>query len=290
MRPDPTVVRKLAECLELLPKYINSPQKMPFVQVVIQMALEQINSDREALVQGLDALTRGDELGRKSLNGRKYNGEIRAGLPDPEKYRQPVTAFWLSDSDQKVLEAGFEADETGVFEILERQAAMVAEWLKERRHPRDAELFRNRFRFACGEALLHSQGVEVSPGVYRLDLSTWETEVAKPLSDDLRELAEELEAEPNPLAPTDKPSWSRVNGKLSFDGEVIRTIRRIGNATNVVLVLDTFQELGWPDRVDSPLSGGGQQHHATIDSLNKGLSRIRFRSDGEGKGFIWKNL
>ena len=64
MRPDPTVVRKLAECLELLPKYINSPQKMPFVQVVIQMAPEQINSDREALVQGLDALTRRDEKTR----------------------------------------------------------------------------------------------------------------------------------------------------------------------------------------------------------------------------------
>ena len=215
MRPDPTVVRKLAECLELLPKYINSPQKMPFVQVVIQMALEQINSDREALVQGIDALTRGDELGRKSLNGRKYNGEIRAGLPDPEKYRQPVTAFWLSDSDQKVLEAGFEADETGVFEILERQAAMVAEWLKERRHPRDAELFRNRLRFACGEALLHSQGVEVSPGVYRLDLSTWETEVAKPLCDDLRELADELEAEPYPAAKQSLRDRIEVNVKES---------------------------------------------------------------------------
>jgi hypothetical protein len=215
MRPDPTVVRKLAECLELLPKYINSPQKMPFVQVVIQRALEQINSDREALVQGLDALTRGDELGRKSLNGKKYGGEIRAGLPDPKKYRQPVTAFWLSDSDQKVLEAGFEADETGVFEILERQAALVAEWLKECRHPRDAELFRNRFRFACGEALLHSQGVEVSPGVYRLDLSNWITEVAKPLCDNLRELAEELETESYPAAKQSLRDRIEVNVKES---------------------------------------------------------------------------
>jgi hypothetical protein len=72
--------------------------------------------------------------------------------------------------------------------------------LKECRHPRDAELFRNRFRFACGEALLHLQGVEVSPGVYRLELSTWETEVAKPLCDNLREFADELEAEPYPAA------------------------------------------------------------------------------------------
>jgi hypothetical protein len=220
MCPDPTVVRKLADCLELLPEYINSPQKMPFVQVVIRRALEQINSDREALVQGLDALTRGDEPGRKSLNGRKYNGEIRAGLPNSEKYRQPVTAFWLSDSDQKVLEAGFEADETGVFEILERQAALVAEWLKECRHPRDAELFRNRFRFACGEALLHSQGVEVSPGVYRLDLSNWITEVAKPLCDNLRELAEEMETEQYPAAKKslqDRIEVNVVESKVRLD-------------------------------------------------------------------------
>jgi len=220
MRPDPTVVRKLADCLELLPEYINSPQKMPFVQVVIQRALKQINSDREALVQGLDALTRGDEPGRKSLNGKKYGGEITAGLPNSEKYRQPVTAFWLSNSDQKVLEAGFEADETGVFEILERQAALVAEWLKECRHPRDAELFRNRFRFACGEALLHSKGVEVSPGVYRLDLGNWITEVAKPLCDNLRELAEEMETEQYPAAKKSLQDRIEVNvkeGKVRLD-------------------------------------------------------------------------
>jgi hypothetical protein len=190
---DPYVVRKLADCIELLPKYINSPQKMPFVQEVIQRALEQINSDREAIVRGIDALTRGDELVRKSPDGRKYSYEIGAPLPDAEKYREPVTAVWLSDSDQKDLKDGFDEDDTGIFEFFERQAALIAEWLKEYRHPRDAELFRSRFSFACGEALLHAQGVEVSPGVYRLDLSTWETEVAKLLCEDLRELAVELE-------------------------------------------------------------------------------------------------
>jgi hypothetical protein len=88
-----------------------------------------------------------------------------------------------------------------------------------------------------------------------------------------------------------KPSWDRNKGELSFDGEVIKKIRRIGNAINVVLLLDTFQELGWPDRVDSPLSPeDSQKHHATIRSLNTSLSRIRFRSDGEGIGFIWESL
>jgi hypothetical protein len=85
-----------------------------------------------------------------------------------------------------------------------------------------------------------------------------------------------------------KPSWDRSKGELSFDGETVRRIRCIGVAKNVVLVLDTFQELGWPDRVDSPLSPDRQKHHATISSLNTDLSRIRFGSDGEGKGFIWE--
>ena len=87
-----------------------------------------------------------------------------------------------------------------------------------------------------------------------------------------------------------KTAWDRIKGELSFDGETVRTIRCIGIAKNVVLVLDTFQELGWPDRVDSPLSPNSQKHHATIDSLNNGLSRLRFKSDGEGKGFIWETL
>ncbi len=89
----------------------------------------------------------------------------------------------------------------------------------------------------------------------------------------------------------DTPSWDRIKGELSFDGETVKRIRRIGIAKNVVQVLDTFQELDWPDRVDSPLSSpNSQKHHATISSLNTDLSRIRFRSDGEGKGFIWKTL
>ena len=87
-----------------------------------------------------------------------------------------------------------------------------------------------------------------------------------------------------------KPTWDRVKGELSFGGETVRRIRRIGSAKNVVLVLDTFQELDWPDRVDSPLSPGSQKHHATIRSLNTDLSRIRFKSDGEGIGFIWATL
>ena len=102
-------------------------------------------------------------------------------------------------------------------------------------------------------------------------------------------VTERKRAGPGPDAP--QPSWDRSKGELSFDSEVIKRIRNIGVARNVVRVLDTFQELGWPDRVDSPLSSpNSQKHHATIRSLNTDLSRIRFRSDGEGEGFIWETL
>jgi len=273
---DPYVVRKLADCIELLPRYINNPQKMPFVQEVVQRAFEQNRFDRKASVLGAELL-----------------GKPRQA----EKYRKPVTSVWLSDSDKDALKDGFEEDETGIFESFEHLAAEIGEWLKECRRPRDAELFRSRLSFVCGEALLHSQGVEVSPNLYRLDLSSWKAEVAKLLCDDLRELADEMATEPSPQPPRDrkdgetKPSWDRIKGELSFDGKTVRRIRRIGVAKNVVAVLDTFQELDWPSRVDSPLpSPNSRKHHATIASLNSGLSRIRFRSDGEGEGFIWVTL
>lgn len=104
----------------------------------------------------------------------------------------------------------------------------------------------------------------------------------------LKRAQEKLTRRDTPDEP--KPSWDRIKGVLSFNGEAIKKIRRIGVAKNVVLVLDSFQEEDWPFRVDSPLSPGSQKHHATISSLNTGLSRIRFKSDGEGDGFIWETL
>ncbi|MBM3965375.1 MAG: hypothetical protein FJ308_09965 [Planctomycetes bacterium] len=101
---------------------------------------------------------------------------------------------------------------------------------------------------------------------------------------------DESETGRTPPQPQRKPSWDCIKGELSFDGVVIRKILRIGVAKNVVRVLDTFEEEGWPTRVDSPLSPNSQKHHATIDSLNTGLLQIRFRSDGKGEGFVWEPL
>ncbi len=195
---DPYVVRRLADCIELLPMHINN--KMPFVQEVVRRALEQIRFDREALARGHEALAQGDGVEGQLRKGKKYRYELGGEPLQAEKYREPVTSVWLSDSDKEALKDGFEEDETGIFEFFERHAADIGEWLKEFRHPRDAERFRSRFSFVCGEALLYSQGVEVSPGVYKLDLGHWETEVAKPLCDDLRQFADEMADDPSAYA------------------------------------------------------------------------------------------
>ncbi len=86
------------------------------------------------------------------------------------------------------------------------------------------------------------------------------------------------------------PSWNRARSTLNFGNKVSKAIRRLGNATNVVRVLDAFQELGWPERIDDPLLGGadGQRLHETIRSLNSGLRFVRFRADGTGQGILWE--
>ena len=115
----------------------------------------------------------------------------------------------MFDDDIRALEDGFEQDEAGVFTLIEYAAAEVGEWLKDCRHPRDAERFRELLGFVCGEALVKPvKGVEVRPGVYKLDLDSWRDEAAKPLCDYLRKLADEMATEPSPPPP--EPSRPRI--------------------------------------------------------------------------------
>ena len=202
---NPFVVRRVADCIELLPKLINSPLKMPVVQQVVRRALEELKSDREVASLGCESLSQVDEHGSHLFRGGKYRLDLRDAeyyRKKAEDYRKPVTSVWLSDTDKEALKAGLEDDETGIFEFIERQAADIAEWVKEHRHPREAELFRIHVTFVCFESLIDSgRGVEVSPGVYGLDLRQWETEVAKPLCDDIRIMADEMEFKSPPPLP-----------------------------------------------------------------------------------------
>ena len=183
---DPALARKLADRIERLPDLINDPLRMPFVQDTLRVALEQYRSDREA-----------QALGR----------EIMGDPGKTEEYREPVAFVQLLDAEKQAIEKGFKQDEAGVFEEIERDAAEIGEWLKDCRHPRDAERFREFLKFVCGEALvMPAIGVEVRPGVYKLDLDSWRDEAAKPLCNYLRELADEMATEV-PRTPEEETSF-----------------------------------------------------------------------------------
>lgn len=72
-----------------------------------------------------------------------------------------------------------------------------------------------------------------------------------------------------------KPVWNKIEQKLYYDGEVIRTVR-VGKAKNIVKVLDSFQELNWRLEIDCPLDAG--KSNETIKSLNENLTKIRFHA------------
>jgi len=91
---------------------------------------------------------------------------------------------------------------------------------------------------------------------------------------------------------TKKPTWQRDTASLFFDGKPIKKIRSVTVAKNLVRILDDFEEKGWPDRIDDPLSSSKDQQrlHEAIRRLNGKLSAIRFHADGTGTGIVWEEL
>jgi hypothetical protein len=103
--------------------------------------------------------------------------------------------------------------------------------------------------------------------------------------------------EPPPLEKPPLPDWNKSLGELRFDGQLIKIVRRLKAATNVIRILDAFQEMGWPSQTDDPLppQQGLQQTptqrlRETVKSLNQGLKAIRFRTDGTGEGVVWERV
>ena len=114
---------------------------------------------------------------------------------------------------------------------------------------------------------------------------------------DVAHLAEGLFFAPGPANPTSQepakpimPSWNKDRGELTYRDTVIKRVKRVSVAKNVVRVLDCFQEDGWPDRIDDPLNRSKDQQrlHETIKRLNDNLEIIRFRADGTGQGIRWE--
>lgn len=87
-----------------------------------------------------------------------------------------------------------------------------------------------------------------------------------------------------------RPCWECRNGVLTFAGFVVKRFRH--PARNQELLLDAFEELGWPERMDDPLPPlvSGSRLQETVKQLNRYQQTplLRFGMDGTGQGVCWR--
>jgi hypothetical protein len=88
----------------------------------------------------------------------------------------------------------------------------------------------------------------------------------------------------------DKPTWDKVRRQLRFRGQLVKAFRL--PAPNQELILDSFEEEGWPEFIDDPLPPAAgieprRRLQATIKALNRHQESIliRFRGNGSERVF-----
>ena len=98
---------------------------------------------------------------------------------------------------------------------------------------------------------------------------------------------------PNPEGGTATPVWDRETRELSAAGRLVKRFRV--PAPNQELILEAFQEEGWPPRMDNPLPPGPtadvrERLHDTIKNLNRHQVHrlLLFQGDGRGLGVRWR--
>lgn len=89
------------------------------------------------------------------------------------------------------------------------------------------------------------------------------------------------------------PAWNRELRELRAGRLLVKRFHV--PARNQELILDSFEEEGWPACIDDPLpplpdQDSKQRLHDTIDRLNRNQvnRRIRFRGNGNGCGIRWE--
>lgn len=87
-------------------------------------------------------------------------------------------------------------------------------------------------------------------------------------------------------------SWDADTRRLCVNGQVVKRFK--WPAANQEIVLNAFQEEGWPERIDDPLPPQPDQNPKrrlsdTIKCLNRKQTNhlIHFHGDGTGEGIIW---
>jgi len=104
-----------------------------------------------------------------------------------------------------------------------------------------------------------------------------------------------------PLSPQDRlaaatpaiPVWDEACGELTFRGLLIKRFRV--PAPNQSAILSSFQEEGWPHRIDDPLPPVPDVEpkirlRDTVKCLNRSreTAKIHFTGDGRGTGVVWR--
>jgi len=91
------------------------------------------------------------------------------------------------------------------------------------------------------------------------------------------------------------PVWDAVRRELRFGFHVVKQFKV--PAPSQELILDAFEEEGWPVHLDDPLPprydlDAKRRLHAVIDRLNRNQKHklIRFHGDGTGTGISWEEL
>jgi hypothetical protein len=97
-------------------------------------------------------------------------------------------------------------------------------------------------------------------------------------------------SEPTPTPASDLPRWDRVNQKIVFRGNPIRSVKTHKRPSNIERVLDAFETAGWPAQIPCPSDFDTDQLRETLKSLNSGLKRIHF-SRQQGSTIIhWESV
>jgi hypothetical protein len=88
------------------------------------------------------------------------------------------------------------------------------------------------------------------------------------------------------------PHYRPDTRTLWFEGQVVKEFRV--PAVNQVLILEAFQELGWPEWIDDPLPPCSDidpkvRLHDAIKRLNRNQRNplLKFHGDGTGKRIGW---
>jgi hypothetical protein len=91
------------------------------------------------------------------------------------------------------------------------------------------------------------------------------------------------------------PRWQGGECTLFFGSQIVKRFTR--PSPNQELILATFEEEGWPDRIDDPLPQASgidpkRRLHDSIKWLNRNqVTRLlQFSGDGSGEGVRWQSI